>query len=102
MEIMAFLVEILPTVGFPILCCAALGWFIYRFYVDSQKQNKENMEQVQARCQEREDKLYNFMMEQQAINAGLASVVEKYNIKLEEIREDVAVIKTDMEILKTR
>lgn len=102
MEILAFLVEIIPTVGFPVICCGALGWFIYKFYTDSQKQNKENMEAVQERCQEREDKLYNFMMEQQAINAGLANVIEKYNVKLEEIREDISVIKTDMEILKTK
>lgn len=102
MELMSFLVEIFPTIGFPVICCAALGWFVYRFYTDSQRQNKENMEAVQARCQEREDKLYDFMREQQGINAGFANIIEKYNIKLEEIREDVSVIKTDVEILKNK
>lgn len=46
MELLAFLVEILPTVGFPIICVVAMGWFIYKFYQDTQKQNATNMEQV--------------------------------------------------------
>lgn len=102
MELLAYLVEIFPTVGFPIICCGVLGWFIYKFYVDSQKANAENMKQVQERCQEREDKLYNFMIEQQGINREFAEIIAKYDVKLEEIRDDVAVIKTDVEVLKNK
>ena len=102
MEFLAFLIEILPTVGFPILCCGAMAWFIYKFYQDSQKQNKENMEKVQARCQEREDKLYTQLEKQNEINGRFAAIIAQYDVKLEEIREDVADIKTDLTVLMNK
>lgn len=109
MEFLAFLVEIFPTVGFPVICCGFLGWFIYKIYTNMEKdkdelaqQNAENMKQVQQRCQEREDKLYNFMITQQGINDGFRQIIEKYQVKLDGISEDVAIIKTDIEVLKNR
>ena len=107
MELLAYLVEIFPTVGFPIICCGVLGWFIYRFYVNSQKQNASNMEQVQARCKEREDKLYAFIKEQSeqnaeerakqiAVNNKFAEIIAQYEIKLDDIKTDVKVIKDDI------
>lgn len=102
MELITMLAELLPTVGFPIICVGAMAWFIYKFYNDSQKQNQEYMAKVQEKCQEREDKLYNFMEKQQAINADFAEIIAKYDVKLEEIRDDVAVIKLDVEVLKNK
>lgn len=102
MEFITMLVEIFPTVGFPIICCGALAWFIYKFYQDSQKQNQENMIAVQAKCQEREDKLYSFMEKQQVINADFAEIIAKYDIKLEEIRDDIVTIKTDIGVLTNK
>lgn len=109
MELVAFLVEIFPTVGFPVICCGALGWFIYKIYQNMERdkdelaqQNAENMKQVQARCQEREDKLYNFMLSQQSINDGFRQIIEKYQVKIDSISSDVAIIKTDVEILKNK
>lgn len=102
MELLAYLVEIFPTVGFPIICCGVLGWFIYKFYIDSQKQNKENMEQVQARCKEREDKLYAFMLEQGETNAKFAEIIAQYEIKLDDIKADVKVIKEDITEIKAK
>lgn len=102
MELINVLAELLPTVGFPIICVGAMAWFIYKFYNDSQKTNADNMAMVQTRCQEREEKLYNFMEKQQAINADFAEIIAKYDVKLEEIRDDVAVIKTDVESLKNK
>jgi hypothetical protein len=102
MEILAFLVEILPTVGFPILCCGALGWFIYRFYVDSQKQNKENMEAVQAACKEREEKLYSHLEKQTEINGKFASIIERYEAKLDIIQTDISEIKTDIAVIMNK
>jgi hypothetical protein len=75
MEFLTFLVDIFPTVGFPIICCGALAWFVYRFYQDSQKQNEVNMEKVQARCAEREEKLYSFIKEQSETNARFAEII---------------------------
>lgn len=113
MELLAYLVEIFPTVGFPIICCGVLGWFIYRFYVDSQKQNATNMEQVQARCKEREDKLYAFIEEQRkqnaeerakqnATNAKFAEIIAQYEVKLDDIKADVKVIKDDITEIKAK
>jgi cell division protein YceG involved in septum cleavage len=93
MEILAFLVEILPSIGFPILCCGALGWFIYKFYTDSQKQNRENMEAVQARCKEREEKLYNQLEKQNEINGRFAEIIAQYEVKLDIIQTDINDIK---------
>lgn len=113
MELLAYLVEIFPTVGFPIICCGVLGWFIYRFYVNSQKQNASNMEQMQARCKEREDKLYAFIKKQSeqnaeecakqiAVNNKFAKIIAQYEIKLDDIKTDVKVIKDDIAELKAK
>jgi hypothetical protein len=46
MEIIAAIAELIPTVGFPIVICLVLGWFIFKIYKDTTNQNKENMEAV--------------------------------------------------------
>lgn len=96
MELINTLVNLFPTVGFPVICCGGLGYFIYRIYVDTTKQNKENMEAVQKRCQEREDKLYNELSESRKINAQAIETIAKYAEKLDIIQHDVAEIKEDM------
>lgn len=55
---METILQAITTVGFPIVCALVMGWFIYKIYVNTTEQNKANMEQVQARCAEREEKLY--------------------------------------------
>lgn len=60
------------------------------------------MEKVQARCQEREDKLYKQLEKQNEINGKFAAIIAQYDVKLEEIREDVSVIKTDIAVLKNK
>ena len=109
MEILAFLVEIFPTVGFPIIACGVMVWFIYKIYQDSQRdkerlaeENKANMAAVQARCQEREEKLYNFMIEQSETNAKFAEIIAQYEIKLDDIKADVKDIKQDITEIKAK
>lgn len=101
MEIAA-LIELIPTLGFPIICVILLGWFIYKIYTDTTKQNNANMEAVQARCKEREEKLYNQLEKQNEINGKFANIIAQYDIKLTEIQEDISVIKTDINILTNR
>lgn len=91
MELITMLVEIFPTVGFPIICVGVMGWFIYKFYNDSQKANAE-----------REEKLYIQLGKQNEINERFAEIIAKYDVKLDEIRDDVAVIKMDVEVLKNK
>lgn len=102
MEIVNFLVDVFPTLGFPVICCGLLGFFIYRIYQDTTKQNKDNMAAVQKRCQEREDKLYNELAESRKINAQAIETIAKYAEKLDVIQHDVAEIKEDVIKLSAR
>lgn len=109
MELMAFLVEIFPTVGFPVIVCCGFGWFIYKIYQDSQKdkqqlaeQNAANMKAVQERCQEREDKLYEFMRGYEKTNAQFAAIISQYEIDLGDIKADVKTIKEDIIEIKAK
>lgn len=91
MEIVTFLVEILPSVGFPILCVGALGWFVYKFYTDSQKQNAE-----------REEKLYIQLGKQTEINEKFANIIAQYEAKLNIIQTDISEIKTDIAVIMNK
>ncbi len=102
MEILALIAELIPTLGFPIICVLGLGWFIYKIYKDTTKQNADNMEAVQARCKEREDKLYLQLEKQNEINGKFANIIAQYDIKLTEIQEDISTIKTDISTLANK
>lgn len=100
MELLNIIAELIPTLGFPIICVLGLGWFIYKIYNDTTAANAANMEKVQQRCQEREDKLYAQLEKQNEINGSFATIIAQYEVKLEEIREDVSEIKTDVAALR--
>lgn len=102
MELITMLVEIFPTIGFPIIACGILGWFVFKIYQDTTKQNQENMLAMQERCQEREDKLYIQLEKQNTINGRFAEIIAQYEIKLDEIKDDVSTIKTDIAVLKNK
>lgn len=86
----------IPTVGFPIVCAVVMGWFIYRIYTNTTEQNKENMEQLQARCAEREEKLYQQIAKAQEINGQAIATISHYAEKLDTIHEDVKEIKAKL------
>lgn len=88
----AFL-QAISTVGFPIACAVVMGWFIYKIYNNSTEQNKANMEQVQARCAEREEKLYNYIDKAQEINGQAIATITLYAERLDTIQADVKEIK---------
>ena len=56
--------NIISNLGFPIACVFALAWFGWYMVKHTNEINAKNMEQVQSRCKEREEKLHN-----QVINA---------------------------------
>lgn len=93
---MNFLLEAIPTVGFPVICCGGLGYFIYRIYQDTTKQNQENMAALQKRCQEREDKLYAELAASREINGQAIETIAKYAEKLDVIQRDITEIKEDV------
>lgn len=102
MELLGVIAELLPTIGFPILCVIGLGWFIYKIYTDTTKQNNANMEAVQARCKEREEKLYAQLEKQNEINGKFANIIAQYDVKLDTIQTDIAEIKTDVAVIMNR
>ena len=80
---------LIASVGFPIVCVLALGWFIYKAF--------EKFTDASAK---REEKLYSIIAEAQATNEKLletnsefVGVLDAYKSDLVEIKNDVAVIK---------
>ncbi len=98
----AGLTQIISTLGFPVACVVFLGFFVYKIYNDTTKQNAENMEKVQQRCQEREDKLYQEIKENREVNAQAIATIAHYAEKLDTIQTDINVIKTDITILTSK
>lgn len=94
------IVEIISTLGFPIACVLAMGVFIYRIYQDmkaekevAREENKANMEAVQARCKEREEKLYEEIKANREVNAQAVQTIAHYAEKLDAIQHDIDDIK---------
>ena len=90
------------TIGFPIACAIGMAWFIYKIYVNTTKQNKENMEQVQARCKEREEKLYQEIEKNREINNKAIDTIAHYAEKLDIIQKDIGEIKNDIVVITTK
>ena len=61
-----------------------------------------NMEALQERCKEREDKLYEEIKEGREINGKFAEIIAKYDAKLDEIISDVKDIKDDIVEIKAQ
>lgn len=86
----------ITTVGFPIFCALGMGWFIYKIYLNTTAENKANMEAVQARCAEREEKLYQQIEKNQEINGQAIATISHYAEKLDTIHDDVKEIKAKL------
>ena len=84
---------LITSVGFPIACVIALGWFIFKFYTDYTQQSAK-----------RENELMNFIKEEQAqmqglvaTNAEFVEILNSYKTDIEEITHDVNDIKTELQ-----
>ena len=99
MEIGAALISAIGTLGFPIVCCLLMGWFIYKVFQKTTDESAQNMAAMQARCKEREDKLYAELAESRAINAQAMAVLAQYAEKLDIIQTDINEIKEDIILL---
>lgn len=95
-------VEIISTLGFPVACVVAMGAFIFYIYKQTTKENAENMEKVQARCKEREDKLYEELAKCREVNGKAIETIAHYAEKIDVIQKDVSEIKTDVAIIKAQ
>lgn len=100
---------IITNYGFPVLCVIGLAWFALYMVKQAHAANAQqqaraaaDMEQVQKRCKEREDKLYEEIKQNREINAKAIETIAHYAEKLDNIQEDVRDIKTDITIIKAR
>lgn len=91
--------QLVTSLGFPVVCCLGMGWFIYKFYKDYTAESRANMEAVQARCKEREEKLYEEIKENREVNAQAIATIALYADRLDTIQHDVSEIKNDINVL---
>lgn len=94
--------ELITTLGFPIACVVAMGAFIFYIYNTWTKENKENMERVQARCKEREDKLYDEIAKNREVISSAITTIAHYAEKLDVIQKDISDIKTDITVIMSK
>lgn len=78
---LTLITELISTLGFPIACVVAMGFFIYKIYKKSE---------------EREDKLMFEIEENRKINADAIATIGKYAGSIDEIKHDISEIKTDI------
>lgn len=83
---------LVTSLGFPIVCVIALGWFIYKAF-----------EKFTAQAENREEKLYTVIAQAQETNERLSqtnaefvSVLNTYKSDLDDIKADVSEIKENM------
>lgn len=99
---MEAVITLISTVGFPIACAIAMAWFIYQIFLKTTAQNESNMEKVQARCKEREEKLYAEIEKNRKVNEKAIETIAQYAGRLETIQNDISEIKTDVTILMSK
>ena len=75
------LVELIPTLGFPIICAVALAMFVLKIY---------------KRSEQREDALRQEIKECREINKEAISTIAKYAEKLDVIQADLSEVKSDV------
>jgi hypothetical protein len=79
----ATVMELISTLGFPIVVCLALGYFIWTIYKQSVV---------------REEKLLTEITENRVINQQFAKIIGKYEVTLSEIKTDIKDIKDTLHI----
>lgn len=87
MEVLTALIELIPTLGFPIVCVIGLAFFIYQIYKKSE---------------DREDKLTARLEEAQKINADAIATIGKYADSITNIKNDIKEIKQEIIVLTER
>lgn len=83
--------NLITSVGFPIFCVLALGWFIYKSY-----------DRITQYNHERESKLYDIVNKSQVQLDKLEEVNEGFVKTLEMFTTDNAQMKKDIELIKEK
>ena len=93
------LTDLMSTLGFPVVCVIALAYFAFYMVNRIMEENAKNMEKVQNRCKDREDKLYQEIKENREVNAKAIETIAHYAEKLDTIQSDIKDIKTDITVI---
>lgn len=91
--------SLISSLGFPIVCVIALGYFSFYMVKETNRISAESMEKLQERCAARENKLYEEIKENRKVNAKAIETIAHYAEKLDIIQDDVNEIKNDVSIL---
>lgn len=89
---------IITTVGFPIFCVLALGWFVYKAYNNISVENKGREEKLYTMLGKTQEQLDNA----QKTNAKFVAVLEDFTRDTETIKNDIDQIKNDIRHLPKR
>lgn len=81
------LIEIIGTLGFPIACVLALGFFVYKIWQQSVV---------------REEKLMAEITENRLVNKQAIETISKYAERLTHIEESITDIKNDVVLIKEK
>lgn len=82
----------ISTLGFPIVCVIAMGWFIWKLWNKTQEQNEareSKLYDVLGKAQEQNDRL-------SQTNSEFVAVLNCYKSDLETIKDDVKDIKSQL------
>ena len=80
-------VELISTLGFPVVCVIALAWFVYQVYLKSIDRENEYRAEIK---------------ESQRINGQFAEIINRYSLELGEIKTDVKEIKEDLIVISEK
>lgn len=79
------IIDVISTMGFPIACVLALGWFVFKIYKQSVT---------------RETKLMTEIEENRKVNAKAIETIALYAERLTHIETDITDIKGDVTVIK--
>ena len=93
------MIEAISTLGFPIACVIALGWFVVQIRRKTTEDSAKMMREIQERCAARENKLAEQIVATQKINQDAIATITLYAERLDNIQKDVSEIKTSLTLL---
>ena len=94
------IISLIGTVGFPIVACLVMGWFIFRIYKNQNESNAKLMDDVQTRCAAREERLNEQITKSQEVNAQAIATITLYAERIGTLEGDIKEIKSDVKELK--
>lgn len=86
-------IELIQTLGFPIVCVMACGYFIYKMYIDSTVRNKEQEEKLYVRLSEVNSANKSISESNKEISETNRKLVEQFTVDMQKVKEDISDIK---------